>query len=192
MKRSSPHASGIFGLWRRLGLGFVGIAPSLVPSAVPLSLSGVRRGYHSSPGHPSALDLPCGDPQGTRIGLSDGIEVPEGRCGPKARTHAPPSPIPPSPEARMHPRLWCGRAGTMARGQGSGDKVFCGWVGKGLLSGTSPSPSSSSGLIRGSATPLLCSAEVATPRVSRLLNPFTGCPMQQIPGSSPRMTMGVG
>jgi hypothetical protein len=25
MKRSSPHASGVFGLWRHLGLGFVGL-----------------------------------------------------------------------------------------------------------------------------------------------------------------------
>ena len=60
--------------------------------------------------------------------------------------------------------------------------------------GCSPAshPASSSGLTRGSATPLLCSAEAATPRVSRPLNPFTGCQMQRIPGSSPRMTMGVG
>ncbi|SEA88683.1 hypothetical protein SAMN05428936_11110 [Pelagibacterium halotolerans] len=44
------------------------------------------------------------------------------------------------------------------------------------------------GICRASAS----AAGVVIVRASAFPNPFTGFPMQRIPGSSPRMTMGVG
>jgi len=92
MKRSSPHASGILGLWRRLGLGFVGMTPLPVTSAVPLRVSPVRRGTPgSSSGHLSALGLPCSDPQGTRTDTSWQVGWRTGKPVPTFPANLPPN-----------------------------------------------------------------------------------------------------
>ena len=79
--------------------------------------------FRSSPGHPSALDLPRGDPRETRTDLSDGIEVPGGRCdmGSVACSS--------NFQSRPHPKLVCIFAlvrswGKIRRRAAGGDKFI--------------------------------------------------------------------
>ena len=65
-----------------------------------------------------------------------------------------------------------------------------GLVGGGALSGISSRVIL--GLDPGICTASARAAEMGVRRASSLTNPFTGGPTQRIPGSSPRMTMGMG
>ena len=112
MKRSSPHASGVFGLWRRLGLGFV------------VRDIGIFSGSVGEPGNRSPLSLPTSRRCPSPFRECD-VErlVPRPAIRPlwafPAATRMEPGSV--SPEARMHPRPWRHRAGRMARVSGGGD-----------------------------------------------------------------------
>ncbi|SDZ97574.1 hypothetical protein SAMN05428936_101728 [Pelagibacterium halotolerans] len=121
MKRSSPHASEVLGLWRRLGLGFVGF---------------LWVGWSNRKGHPrikseDMLFLPTSRiPQNHRCPSPfreyDVDSHPRPAIRPlwafPAATRMEPGSV--SPEARMHPRLWRHRAGRMHEIEGAGIKFF--------------------------------------------------------------------
>ena len=125
MKRSSPHASGVFGLWRRLGLGFVGMTPLPVTSAVPLSLSEVRRG---TPGSSSGLCPLWAFPAATR--MEPGSACRMGSKCPRADAVLRLGPMLPLLQSRPHRKLVCILvSGAAVRGEwheddGAGIKFF--------------------------------------------------------------------
>ncbi len=174
MKRSSPHASGVLGLWRRLGLGFV------------VRDIGIFSGSVGEPGNRCPLSLPTSRRCPSPFRECD-VErlVPRPAIRPlwafPAATRMEPGSV--SPEARMHPRLWRHRGGRMARVSGGGDKIF---------RALPPSPASSSGLARGSAASRRPVKGLGTDDASRITTSAALADALRIPGPSPRMTKGVG
>ena len=140
MKRSSPHASGVFGLWRRLGLGFVvrdiGIFSGSVGepgNRCPLSLPTSRRcpspfREYDVDSHPRPAIRPLwAFPAATRMepGSANGHSgAPGDRCGPRLGPMLPLSPS--CPHRKLVCILVSGAAvrGECHEGLGTGIKFF--------------------------------------------------------------------
>ena len=109
MKRSSPHASGVFGLWRRLGLGFV------------VRDIGIFSGSVGEPGNRCPLSLPTSRRCPSGFPRYDVDTTPRPAIRPlwtfPAATRMEPEPSPPKRSLRLRPyaRVREGSMGEMER-----------------------------------------------------------------------------